>query len=159
MKIKQDRIDCLYSLTDEITTSNGLKITDKLRFFVGDHPAQQFERGTQQGGKFKCGGCGVRADDLAHSLQQPWRSLHELQQIATSGKFGKQAGDLKPFDKLKVKQLREELHVRGFFDTDGHKDELEGALKEMLTGVQHVPTLMLLNPTGALSGSVHSFRL
>lgn len=150
----QDRIDCLHSLTDEITTSNGFKITDKLRFFVGDHPAQQFERGTQQGGTFKCGGCGVRADmmdDLAHSLQQPWRSLHKLQQIATSGKFGKQAGELKPFDKLKVKQLREELHARGFFNTDRHKNELKGALKEMLTGVQHVPTLMLLNPTGALS--------
>lgn len=51
----------MHSLSDEISTSNGLKITDKLRFFVGDHPAQQFERGTQQGGKFKCGGCGVGA--------------------------------------------------------------------------------------------------
>ena len=101
----RDRVDCLHSLHEQITASNGLKITDKLRFFVGDHPAQQFERGTQQGGKYKCGGCGVKADrmdDLAHSLQQPWRNLHDLQQVATSGKFGKQAGELKPFEKLKV---------------------------------------------------------
>ena len=50
----QDRVDCLHSLHEQITASNGLKITDKLRFFAGDHPAQQFERGTQQGGKYKC---------------------------------------------------------------------------------------------------------
>lgn len=50
-----------------------------------------------------------------------------------------------------MKQLPEELNARGFYNTDRNKDDLEGVLKEMLTGVQHVPTLMLLNPTGALS--------
>ena len=47
-------------------------ITDKLRFYVGDYPAKQFEQGTQQGGAYKCGGCGVHSvmmGDLAHTLQ------------------------------------------------------------------------------------------
>ena len=57
--IIQDRIDCLHELSTNLTASNGVVIHDKM-FIIGDHPAQQFERGTQQGGKFKCGGCGVR---------------------------------------------------------------------------------------------------
>lgn len=72
--IFQDRINCLHTLSETVTTSSGIAITDKLRFFVGDHPAQQFERGTQMGGTYKCGGCGVKdimMDDLAHTLQLP----------------------------------------------------------------------------------------
>ena len=58
--IIQDRIDCLHELSANLTASNGVVIHNKMSFFIGDHPAQQFKRGTQQGGKFKCGGCGVR---------------------------------------------------------------------------------------------------
>jgi hypothetical protein len=74
---------------------------NKLRFFIGDHPAKQFESGTQQGGRCKCGGCGTRDimfGDLAHTFQQPWRSLHNLQLLATAGKFGKSAGNPKPLN-------------------------------------------------------------
>ena len=42
----QDRINCLNSLSDSIPTSNEVPIVDKLRFFVSDHLAKQFERGT-----------------------------------------------------------------------------------------------------------------
>ena len=150
----QDRIDCLHSLSDSIDASNRVPIKDKLRFFVGDHPPKQYERGTQQGGKYKCGGCGVRdvmMDDLAHTLQFSWRSLHDIQRIAIEGKWGKKAGELKPFDRLKVQQIREELHARRNFDTDKCKDDLEAILKSILKGVQRVPSLLLLNPTGELS--------
>lgn len=84
--IIQERIDCLHELSTDLTASNGAVIHDKMMFFIGDHPAQQFERGTQQSGKFKCGGCGVRdtlLGDLAHTLQHSWRSIHDLQSIAT----------------------------------------------------------------------------
>ena len=90
--IIQDRIDCLHELSHEIVSSNGVVVQDKLKFFIGDHPAKQFERGTQQGGRFKCGGCGTRDimfADVAHTLQQSWRSLQDLQSLATAGKFGK----------------------------------------------------------------------
>lgn len=81
----QDRLDCLFDLSTEISSSNGVIVCDKLHFFVGDHPAQQFERGTQQGGTYKCGGCEVKdvmMGDLAHSLQKPRRSLKDLQDLA-----------------------------------------------------------------------------
>ena len=70
----------------------GLEIYDTLRFFTGDHPAAAFERGTQQGGMYPCGDCGISAsliDDQAHSLRKPHRTLQELQSTAISGKLGK----------------------------------------------------------------------
>ena len=118
--IIQDRIDCLHELSTNLTASNGVVIYDKIMFFIGDHPTQQFERGTQQGGKFKCGGCGVRETlfgDLAHTLQHPLRSIHDLQRIATAGKLGKTTCNPKPFDNLKVAQIKE-LHARGEYDTN-----------------------------------------
>ena len=78
LALLQDRIDCLHDLSLSITSSNGINVNDKLKFFIGDHPAQQFERGTQLGGNFKCGGCSVRSmSDLAHTLQLTWRDLQE----------------------------------------------------------------------------------
>ena len=67
----QDMIDCLPNLSSPIATSTGILIHDKLGFMIGDHPAQQFERGTQQGGTYKCGGCGCKdtmMEDLANVL-------------------------------------------------------------------------------------------
>ena len=120
-----DRLDCLQSLSQPITTSTGIEVSDTLRFFIGDHPAQQFERGAQIGGKYKCAGCGtkdVMMDDLAHTLQNPPRSLQDLQKIAITGAFGKQAGQLKPFENLAVGQLRQELKARGKKETQRMKE-------------------------------------
>ena len=58
--IIQDQIDGLLEIPCEIIASNRVAVQNKLKFFIGDHPAKQFERGTQQGGRFKCGGCGTR---------------------------------------------------------------------------------------------------
>ena len=93
-----DRTDCLQSLSEPISTASGLEIHDKMRFFIGDHPAQQFERGTQLGGTYKCGSCGtkdVMMDDLAHTLQHPLRNVKDLQEVAIKGVFGKRTGQLK----------------------------------------------------------------
>ena len=54
LELLQDRIHCLGELTTKIVSTNNIEIIDKLRFFVGDHPTQQFEHGTQHGGNFKC---------------------------------------------------------------------------------------------------------
>ena len=83
-----DRIECLYDLTQVCMSSNGIEITDTLRFFKGDGPAKQFERGTQMGGNYKCGSCGCHSDmmeDLAHSFHLKWRSLSDLQTLALAG--------------------------------------------------------------------------
>ena len=149
-----DRVDCLITLSTPIVASNGVEIYDKLRFFTGDHPAAQFEQGTQQGGRYKCGSCGCRDvlfSDQAHSLQWPWRSLATLQAIATAGVFGKKAGVTKPLDKLHVNDLRRELRVRGVANLESFKPELQQQLDDILKGVQRVPALLLLNPCQSLA--------
>ncbi len=87
-----DRIECLHELASTIKTSKEVEIKDKLRFFCGDKPAQQFERGTQIGGTYKCGGCGCKdhmMQNLPYALAQPWRPLAHLQALVTAGKYGK----------------------------------------------------------------------
>ena len=57
-------------------------------FFSADKPAAQFERGTQRGGNYPCGSCGVHADsmdDFAHCSDLTWRSTQELQTVAVKG--------------------------------------------------------------------------
>ncbi len=76
-----DRLECPQELSHTITNDKGIPITDEVRFFVGDKPAQQFERGTQIGGVYKCGVCGCkgnRMQDLSHALECPPRSLQQL---------------------------------------------------------------------------------
>lgn len=58
-----ERAACLHELSDTIVASNGVAVTDRLHFFTGDKPAAQFERGTQIGGTYKCGGCGCKDND------------------------------------------------------------------------------------------------
>ncbi len=41
-----DRVDDLCELSEGVSTSSDIEVFDTLRFFVGDHPAQQFERYT-----------------------------------------------------------------------------------------------------------------
>ena len=107
-----ERVACLHDLSETITASNGVAVTDRLQFFIGDKPAAQFERGTQIGGTYKCGGCGCRdvmMDDQAHALRCTLRSFGDLQALAVSRFFGKQPNVLKPFDQLLVAQLKQEL--------------------------------------------------
>ena len=69
--IIRDRVECLHSLSVPILARDGIVVNDTLRFFTGDHPANQFERGTQVGGVYKCGRCGCLSDlmdDQAHAL-------------------------------------------------------------------------------------------
>lgn len=154
LALLQDRIDCLNDLSTNITSSNSINIHDKLKFFIGDHPAQQFERGTQLGGNFKCGGCSIKSSmmgDLAHTLQLTWRDLQDQQDLVTKGKFGKQPCNSKLFDRMLIADLKLELHSRGIFDTDHRKDCLQDMLTNILCGIQHVPTLLMLNPQQSLS--------
>ena len=51
----------LMELANCVHTSKGIPINDRLKFFYGDKPAAQFERGSQQGGHYPCGTCGSDA--------------------------------------------------------------------------------------------------
>ena len=152
-----DRIECLHDLTQVIKSSNGTEITDTLRFFKGDAPAKQFERGTQIGGNYKCGSCGCHSDmfeDLAHTLQLQWHSLSDLQQTVLAGKYGDQANTLKPFETLDTPQLQEELRKRNILHTATTKKDCSAILTGILKGVQRVATLLMSSPSQSLS-SLH----
>ena len=149
-----DRYDCLSELNEVVYSSNHVPVVDVARFFTGDHPAQSFERGTQQGGNYKCGGCGVQThmiDDFAHAVQLPMRSLETIQKIATNGAFGKEQGKLKPLNNLSVSHLRQELIARGQFDVSKNKPDLMNNLTKCLKGIQRAPTLLIAQPTQSLS--------
>ena len=53
----------------------------------------------------------------------------------------------KPFDKLKVKELRQELRARSITDIDGLlADDLRNTLNNILKGAQRVPSLFVHDP-------------
>lgn len=82
----------LLDLSIPAKTEEGIEISNTIRFFTGDHPAAQFEQGTKQGGTYKCGTCDCREsmfDDQSHALVYKWRSVQDLQSLATTGRFGK----------------------------------------------------------------------
>ena len=148
-----DRVECLQELSEVVTAPNGVSISDKMRFFCGDKPAQQFERGTQIGRAYKCGGCGCKDNmmqDLAHALQCHPRSLQDLQSLILAGQYGNQPGQLKPLEKLLVASLREELTVRGYETAHMLKPDMQAQLTAELKGAQRVPTLLVLDPTQSL---------
>lgn len=71
---------CLQSLSEPVLTSNGVQITDIMRFFHGDGPQQEFEAGAQKGGNAGCASCSGDArkyKDLAVFLRGPHLSLSE----------------------------------------------------------------------------------
>jgi len=148
-----DRLECLQDLSEGLPATNGVTITDKLRFFCGDKPAQQFERGAQIGGIYKCGSCGCKdrkMQDLAHAFQCNWWSLADLQSLVLAGKYGNSPGRLKPFDSLKVDELQQELEARGYNTTGKLKQQMQEELDSILKGVQRVPTLLVSHPQQSL---------
>ena len=148
-----DRLDCLSDLSKPLTASNGVPVHNELRFFKGDAPAQQFERGTQKGGHYKCGGCGCKSslmEDLAHALECKWRSLSNLQSLVLADRYGDIPGAIKPFESLTTDQLQEELRSRNIFHTSTTKKELKQTLASVLKGAQRVPSLLFLNPSQSL---------
>ena len=140
---------CLQSLDTKITTSNGVEITDIVRFFHGDGPQQQFEAGEQKGGNAGCASCTGDArkyKDLAVSLSRPHLTLSERLKKVLQGPAGrnKRNGGLKPFKGLRLEELRSECRARGL-ETDGQKKELQEILKEEIGGIQRVPAMMFFD--------------
>ena len=53
----ETRLDCLEELSDPTTTTTGVPVADKMRFFHGDSPSRQYEAGQLKGGNFYCAVC------------------------------------------------------------------------------------------------------
>ena len=141
------RRECLDQLQNNLLTSEGVPVTDVMRFFHGDGPEQQFESGEQRGGNNGCSACSGdsrRYRDLAYSLRCPHLSLADRCRIVHAGPAGrtKRNGGIRPFKDMTVAELRAECAERGL-DDEGLKKELQQNLKEQLKGVQRVPALLI----------------
>ena len=60
---------------------------------------------------------------------------------------GKKPLAITPLQKLSIDELKQELHARGATSVNKKKPELQLELRQLLEGVQRVPSLLLLNPT------------
>ena len=104
-----------------LISGNGVEINNVLRFFVGDHKAIAFEQGTQCGGNFPCGTCGIyvsKFTDQTQALRRRVRSLQDIQNLATSGCFGKIFNVVRPFENLTMGEIQTKLRLRGCIDVD-----------------------------------------
>ena len=120
---------CLQRLSEPVLTSNGVQITDIMRFFHGDGPQQEFEAGEQKGGNAGCASCSGDArkyKDLAVFLRRPHLNLSEHLKKVLQGPTGKNRrnGGLKLFKDLHVEELKRECTARGL-SCEGSKKELQ----------------------------------
>ena len=140
-------------LSDEVLSSTGIRITDRLRFFKGDKPAAQFEAGITCGGNYPCVACVCHRNsfaDFPHAVKCEQRTLQKNLKVATGGHFGKVPGKIKYYEELNTNQLRIEFEKRGVKDYPSDKKGRLNVLKEMLWGVQRVPSLLMMAPESSL---------
>ena len=88
--------------------------------------------------------------DQTHALRRRVRSLQDIQNLATSGHFGKRLNVVRPFENLTMGEIQTKLHLRGCIGVDMPKAQLIAKLKNILEGVQRVPSLLLSSPTSEL---------
>ena len=146
---------CLQSLSTTLTASNGVSISDIMRFFHGDGRQQEFEAGEQKGGNAGCASCSGDArkyKDLAVSLSRSHMSLTERQKKVLQGPAGqnKRNGGLRPFKDLRLEELKRECNARGL-PCDGQKKELQEVLKEEIGGIQRVPAMIFFDQEKTLA--------
>ena len=89
MAYSKSRVECLLEIDSSIKTQSGQPITDIVRFFHGDHPAQQFEAGNARGGNYPCVTFSTHRglfDDLSYTYRQPAITLAHRQHFMLQGK-------------------------------------------------------------------------
>ena len=138
-----DRFIDLLTLKEGVTTPEGIEINDVLRFFHGDSPAAQFESGHSRGGHYICTACTMNAnafDDLQTCFRSPMLDIKRRQSFILGSVSWKTKE--KPFEGLKVVELREELKARRI-NTEGKKRvEMEKELNGIRRGIQKFPPLL-----------------
>jgi len=136
------RRECLQGLSQPIQ-ANGVKVKASMRFMNGDNASVEFEDGMQKGGHWGCSGCDGdirRAGEYDYMAYRQYKPLKQKKNMVMAGIEGKK-GKLYPFKNLKVKEIREELIVRGE-SGEGLTPELQGRLSEVLGGTTRLPALL-----------------
>ena len=146
------RNDCLSMISTPLSLNNGVQVLDKLRFFHGDGPAQQFEAGNSIGGNFSCVSCGVKSErisDIAYSYRCPLLNLQQRQDFLLQGVAWKKINS-RPLDKLLISDLKTELSMRGVSITGKRKPALERDFEEIRLGITNFPALLQDRPKATL---------
>ena len=78
------RVEDIKELSVKVKASQGeIEITDIMRFFSGDHPEQNSEKGQQEGGEYPCAGCRAKASrfsDIQYCYRQEHDNLEDCRQ-------------------------------------------------------------------------------
>ena len=86
-------------------------------------------------GKLSLRDCGIHVSkftDQTHALRRRVRSLQDMQNLATSDRFGKRLNVVWPFENLTIGEIQTELCLRGCIDVDMPKTQLIAKLKNIL---------------------------
>ena len=140
----EERFLDLLTLGQKVTTPDGIEIRDVLRFFHGDSPAVQFECGHNRAGHYICTSCTAsvsKFDDIPTCYRSPVVDLKHRQSFILKGTTWKTAA-AKPFEGLKVEQLRSEFRARKMIPDGKTKNELERELSQLRKGIQRFPALL-----------------
>lgn len=71
--------------------------------------------------------------------------MKQLQTLATEGSIGREAGMLRPFHNLKIRELKTELQARGVHIDQGmKKDQLQWELDDIFKVLSEFPLSSLL---------------
>ena len=136
-------------LRENLETSDGIPIRDKMRIFKGDSPARQFEAGQQKGGIFFCCSCSIQGNfsaNLRYTLQSKCLSLQERINKVTQTESTLQRirrGDVKFFHKLKKDEIIDELHQpKVKFSCNLNGKDLLKMLEYEMHGIQRLPAIL-----------------
>lgn len=146
------RKQCLKELSVPLYLTSGEQVTDIMRFFHADGPAQQFEAGNTVGGNYCCVACGVKADridDLAYAFRCQQLDLQERQDFLLRGVAWKNIA-VRPLDKLLLKDLQTELRMRDFNVKGKKKPTLEEEFDSIRLGISNFPALLQDEPQAKL---------
>ena len=138
------RLTDITELKEELSTSNGLILTDKLWIFKGDSPARQFEAGQKKGGNNFCCSCPISeqyAGKYTHVYNLPILSLQDR-----VNKIVKTPASLSKLNQNKTNlffETVEELCQRNvkFLSTLPAK-ELQSFFDFEMHGIQRLPALL-----------------
>ena len=155
------RLTDITELKAELSTSNGLILTDKLWFFKGDSPARQFEAGQKKGGNNFCCSCPISeqyAGKYTHVYNLPILSLQDrvnkiVKTPASLSKLNQSKTNL--YDKMRKHEIIEELCQKNvkFLRTLPAK-ELQSYFDFKMHGIQRLPALLF----GQVNFNLHSLH-
>lgn len=164
MAYSESRVECLLEIDSSIKTQSSQPITDIVRFFHGDHPAQQFEAGNARGGIYPCVTCSTHRrlfDDLSYVYRQPVITLAHRQHFLLQGKAWRNGG-IRPLEGLSKTDLQSELQTRVHNGSISRprtapslakmkKKELQQELTEVRKGISNFPALVASNPEASMN--------